>query len=116
MYIQLRCAFEIAVVTDLLVLLLDCDEGASVTNDVESVVSVLSVELPGGVGHRRVYYRDSLGRFDEILVKHERFCGFRAGSRGQQNHFWGLVLGAKPGAKLSGAYLGDQELSPRIPF
>lgn len=116
MFIQLRCAFEISVVTDLLVLIIDCNEGTSVTNDVESVVNVLSIELPGGLGNRRVYYSDSMGRFDEILVKHGRFCGFRPGSHGQQNHFSSLVLGASPGVKLSGSYFSAHQANPQIPF
>ncbi|MEN6560886.1 MAG: hypothetical protein ABFD52_08945 [Acidobacteriota bacterium] len=54
------------------------DEHPSVTNDVEAVVQELVAE-----GHLRegqqLYYFDSDGQLDEILVKDGRFLGFAPG-------------------------------------
>lgn len=49
--------------------------GRSVTNDVENVVSEL-LELLGG---RKLYYIDSMGNMDQILIRHDRFDGFKPG-------------------------------------
>jgi len=53
----------------------------SVTNGAETVVQTLWLEgrLPPG---RRLFYIDSDGNEDEILVKDGVFAGFKAGTRG----------------------------------
>lgn len=55
-------------------------ECMSVTNDAEAVVEDLAAKglLPPG---RRLFYYDSDGQLDELLVKDGRFAGFRAGPR-----------------------------------
>ena len=54
------------------------DKHPSVTNDVEAVVQELVME-----GHlregQRLYYFDSDGQLDEILVKDGQFLGFASG-------------------------------------
>jgi hypothetical protein len=54
------------------------DRFATVTNDVEAVVEqlVANGDLPDG---RRLFYIDSEGRKDEILVENGRFAGFAPG-------------------------------------
>lgn len=52
----------------------------SVTNDAEKVVAdlVASGDLPPG---RRLFYYDSEGQLDELLVRDGKFAGFRPGPR-----------------------------------
>lgn len=47
----------------------------SVTNDAEAIVRVLAER----VGNRRLFYYDSEGRLDELLIRDGKFAGFRAG-------------------------------------
>jgi hypothetical protein len=49
-------------------------DGVSVTNDAEAVVRHWAPHLKG----RRLLYFDSTGRLDELLVKNDRFAGFKA--------------------------------------
>lgn len=51
------------------------DRYTTVTNDAENVVAELAPELKG----RRLYYFDSDGRLDQIVIKDGRFAGFLAG-------------------------------------
>lgn len=88
-----HAAFRLARVTDTLVLILDLDDGCSVTNDAEAVVAYLNETLPGGLGWRRLYYRDTTGRFDELVTNAGRFCSYRACTDSQQEGF----------AKMAGA-------------
>jgi hypothetical protein len=49
----------------------------TITNDAEWVVaSMLTI-----VGKRRLFYVDSDGRLDELLIKNQRFAGFAPGPR-----------------------------------
>lgn len=59
------------------------DTHPSVTNDAENVVQELVREgmLPVG---RRLFYYDSDGQMDEILVKGGTFVGFAPGPRARQ--------------------------------
>lgn len=73
-----RADFEVIRVSDDSIYIVDLDLGnVSVTNDVENVVKSIS-EAFDGIGKRRLFYQDSMGRVDEILVKDERFAGFKA--------------------------------------
>lgn len=56
------------------------DRHPTVTNDAEWVVELLSSEgrLPEG---RRVFYHDSEGQLDELVVKGGKFVAFAAGPR-----------------------------------
>ncbi len=79
-----KSRFDVLLETDVFIMIVDRDDGGcSVTNDVCNVVQRLSSSL-GGIGKRRVYYRDSQGRFDEIKVSDESFNGFVACSENQQ--------------------------------
>jgi len=49
----------------------------TVTNDAEAVVKELIPRLAG----RRLFYYDSEGQMDELLVKDGRFAGFAPGPR-----------------------------------
>jgi hypothetical protein len=58
------------------VLVVDQDRGPSVTNDAENVIDDLSrAQVLAG---RRVLYRDTDGRWDELLVRDGAFAGFVA--------------------------------------
>ncbi|WP_213843433.1 hypothetical protein, partial [Enterobacter hormaechei] len=63
------------------------DQGASVTSDADAVISWLAANLEGGIGKRKVYYRDTDGRFDELKVNAGAFVGFAPCSEGQQTAF-----------------------------
>jgi hypothetical protein len=76
--------FEIAEVTDTRVVLLDADDGCTITNDAAAAIAALQKCVPGGLKQRRIYYRDTCGRFDELLVRDGRFAGFRPCTEGQQ--------------------------------
>jgi len=52
----------------------------TVTNDAESVIETLHSEYD--LGDRRVFYRDSENRIDELLHAGARFTGYRAGHEG----------------------------------
>ncbi|MDD5301478.1 MAG: hypothetical protein PHS14_00100 [Elusimicrobia bacterium] len=49
----------------------------TITNDAEHVVTVMAPSLNG----RRLFYEDSMGDVDELLVKNGQFDGFAAGPR-----------------------------------
>jgi hypothetical protein len=75
-----RSTFTFSAV-DGFVLIEDRNKGMSVTNDAENVIAHIAgqVDLTG----KRVLYRDSEGRWDELLVQDGRFAGFRlVGARG----------------------------------
>ena len=69
-----RARFSIEV-TDNLVVLEDLDQGRTVTNDADPVIADLAQE--GLLRGRRVIYRDTMGRWDELLHDGTRFAGFR---------------------------------------
>lgn len=93
----LRSTFEVVLQTDTHVIILDLDNGSSVTNDACSVIVWLEANLLGGIGQRRVYYRDTMGRFDELCVLNGTFNGFRSCSQTQQVTLISLLM-------LSGSY------------
>jgi len=51
------------------------DRHPTVTNDAEGIVDELASRLDG----RRLFYYDSEGSLDELLVKDGRFAGFSPG-------------------------------------
>jgi hypothetical protein len=84
--------YEIAVVNDLSIVLVDLDRGVSVTNDAARVIEELQRRVDGGIGRRLVYYRDTMGRFDRLKVDDAgQFCGFAPCSEGQQGRLAALV-------------------------
>jgi hypothetical protein len=85
--------FKIVAINDLSIVLVDLGRGVSVTNDAPSVIAALQRQVPGGIGKRTVYYRDTMGRFDRLLVGDDgRFEGFAPCSAGQQEKLSELVI------------------------
>jgi hypothetical protein len=78
--------YDLVVATDLHILIRDRDQGRSVTNDADNVVRRIDDQL-GGIGKRRLFYRDTMGRFDELIVRDGRFLGFAPCSIQQQAIF-----------------------------
>jgi len=72
---QSRASYSFQIV-DSVIAITDHDEGRSVTNDVENVVADFRhvADLAGC----RMIYRDTIGVWDEILVREGRFAGFRS--------------------------------------
>lgn len=56
------------------IFLVDLDKGMSVTNDAENVIADLARR--GLLVGRRVIYRDTSGRWDELKHDGQRFTGF----------------------------------------
>lgn len=82
-------------VTDLFVLIEDTGTSKSVTNDVVRIVRDLVRTLPGGLEKRRLYYRDSMNRFDEIVHSSGEFKSFAPCTESQQSFFNGIEFGTK---------------------
>lgn len=61
--------------TALFSLTIDLDHGRSVTNDPDNVVRHVDAEV-GGIDQRQLFYRDTMGRFDELGTSNGRFIGF----------------------------------------
>lgn len=90
---QQLSSYYVAEITDTRIIVVDRDEGRSVTNDAENVVRQLGDSIEGGVGRRKIYYRDTDGRFDELVAEGDRFVRFRPCTDGQQ-HQLSAALGA----------------------
>lgn len=86
-------SFDLMVVNDLSVILVDLDQGRSVTKYAPSVINDLQKLLPGGIGNRTVYYRDTMGRFDKLLVIEGEFAGFAPCSERQQDTLSLIITG-----------------------
>lgn len=80
---EFRSCYSIGHVNDLFILIVDRDRGRSVTNDAVNIVPELDKVL-NGLGNRTIFYKDSQGRFDEILHTGGLFDGFAPCSPGQQ--------------------------------
>ncbi|MDH1472769.1 hypothetical protein [Shewanella sp. GD03713] len=81
--VKLKSSFDVRHLSDTLILLTDNDAGGrSVTNDADAVIEWLELNI--GIGRRRVYYRDSMERFDELQVQDGRFKDFKACTESQQ--------------------------------
>lgn len=80
----MNSTFEIKIVNDIFILLIDQDKGKSITNDAIRIIDVLQKIIPGGIGVRMVYYKDSYGRFDQIKIKDGKFNGFAPCTESQQ--------------------------------
>lgn len=96
---RLRSVFTIVEVNDLFILLIDNDIGRSVTNDAEAVIDWINSCITGGIGERKVYYRDTADRFDQLLVSNGQFNGFLACSESQQDQF-GKLCGLTTGGNM----------------
>ncbi|BAW26588.1 TPA: hypothetical protein NI618_006216 [Pseudomonas aeruginosa] len=84
--------YTIHAVNDLHVIITDdLDEDMpSVTNSAAGVIEDLNGKL-GGLGRRRVFYRDSVNRFDELRHENGTFTGFAPASPSQQEAFRDLI-------------------------
>lgn len=67
---------------DTRIILVDQDDDRSITNDAERVVRQLNENIRGGIGHRNVYYRDTDGRFDELVAGGGIGCWLQRALRG----------------------------------
>ena len=84
--------YTIHAVNDLHVIITDdLDEDMpSVTNSAAGVIEDLNGKL-GGLGRRRVFYRDSVNRFDELRHENGTFTCFAPASPSQQEAFRDLI-------------------------
>lgn len=80
--------YTIQAINDLHVVITDdLDERSpSVTNSAGAVIEDLNSKV-GGLGSRRVYYRDTIKRYDEICHENGRFVGFGPCKPAQQEFF-----------------------------
>ena len=84
--------YHINRITDSFVLITDLDDGGSVTNNAASVVRELESDIEGGLGKRRIYYRDTTKRYDELQHESGQFTGFAPCSEHQQTFLKNLSL------------------------
>lgn len=66
------------IITDEFVYLEDSGQGMSITNDVENIVQKLQIQWH--LKNRRIYYKDSFGDIDEIVLKDGKFSHFQTAS------------------------------------
>ena len=78
--------YSIKAVNDLMVIIFDDKSTPSVSESADAVIQDLNTKV-GGLGLRRVYYRDSVGRFDELRHSNGVFTGFAACKPSQQEAF-----------------------------
>jgi hypothetical protein len=71
---KLRSCFHIAKTTSQFIAIVDEDRGLSVTNDAEAVVAHL-IEHEGATA-KRIFYRDTDGKWDELLHNDGKFVDF----------------------------------------
>lgn len=78
-------SYTIQAINDLHVIILDdLDETLpTVTNSADNVIADIHAKV-GGLGSRRVFYRDSSMRYDELMHDDGRFFGFAACGPNQQ--------------------------------
>jgi hypothetical protein len=79
-------SYTITAQNDLHVVIIDNDddhERPSVTNSAAAVIADLNIKC-GGLGTRRVFYRDTIRRYDELKHQGGVFTGFAACSAAQQ--------------------------------
>jgi hypothetical protein len=74
---KVRCHFSSVRASAEYIALMDDDIGVSMTNDAENVIAWMSYhsQLPD---HRRLFYRDTTRRWDEMIHKDGKFVGFKA--------------------------------------
>lgn len=86
--------YTIQVQNDMMVIITDDDvaELPSITNSAAEVIAHLNSRC-GGLGKRRVYYRDTVGRFDELRHQCGVFVQFSPCKPSQQECFKELIQG-----------------------
>ena len=72
-----RAHYQIRQIENLVVILDADDGGLSVTNDAERVIEDL-VGLGYAVDRKVIVYRDTMGRWDQMVTERGRFLTFRA--------------------------------------
>lgn len=84
--------YTIQIKNDLMVIITDddMDDRPSITNSASEVIADLDIKC-GGLGVRRVYYRDTIGRYDELRHSKGTFSGFVPCKPSQQEAFRELV-------------------------
>ena len=75
--------FTVAKVLPTAVFLIDTGKGKSITNDAEHVVRVINDEHAG----KRVFYKDTLGSWDELVHNNGLFLRFAALSPATKTKF-----------------------------
>ncbi|WP_422452134.1 hypothetical protein [Endozoicomonas sp. ALC066] len=86
-------SYQLIHCSDTTIVLVDPELGAmSLTNNAINVIDHLSKSLPGGIGSRKVYYRDSMGRFDELVIRDERFSSFYPCTPSQQAFLTSILV------------------------
>ena len=84
--------FDIVFIDDISIILIGLDTGKSITNNAYNIIKTLdSTILPDGIKTRRVYYRDTMGRFDQIKTFKGIFTGFAPCTLAQQEFLKKLV-------------------------
>lgn len=80
-----KAKYSIQAINDLHVIITDdlTPDSPSVTNSAAWVIEDLSSKV-GGLGIRRVFYRDTISRYDELKHQNGRFVGFAPCSASQQ--------------------------------
>lgn len=78
MTVAIKSTFSVPVENEEFIILVDHDEGCSVTNDAENVIRWLDENLDGGLGQRKVYYRDTSGEYDELVHDNVNFKSYSA--------------------------------------
>lgn len=76
MAVTVHSKFTVPVIDDDFVILIDCDDGRSVTNDAENVIRWLDEHLETGLSQRKVYYRDTIGKYAELVHENATFDSF----------------------------------------
>lgn len=82
-----RCRFEIGMVTDTLVMLIDRGAHVPLIADMPLVLPMLSRDLKGGLKHRHIYCRDTDGAYTEVVVGDKRYDLEPIESDSQIRHF-----------------------------
>lgn len=85
--------YSIIAANDLHVVIVDNDGplSPSVTNSASEVIADLDAKLLGGLRQRRVFYRDTAARFDELCHEAGVFKRFAPCSAGQQQFLQELL-------------------------
>lgn len=78
-------AYETIALNDLFVFITDLDVARPKTRNAYQIIKDLNREIPGGIGRRKVYFRDAQGRYNRLSTKNRQFKGFNALSPSQQN-------------------------------
>ncbi|WP_116892927.1 hypothetical protein [Pseudomonas savastanoi] len=84
--------YTVQVQNDMMIVITDDDvlDLPSITNSAAEVISHLNSRC-GGLGARRVYYRDTIGRFDELRHQKGVFLQFSPCKPSQQESFKELL-------------------------